>query len=280
MQKYLVINADDFGLTRAVSDGIMEAFDRRNVSDVSMIANSSAFDHAVSLLKARNVSSCGIHLCFIDAERPLASDGATPILDGGRFHGRRGRFLMGYARDVRASLRFLEKELSLQIERLLGAGFQVTHADGHQHLHLVPGVSDLVVKLCARYRIPFVRIPVGDRFSPVCLAMRVFGRRLERLARRKGVRAIKSFGFKEKGGLALGDLGSYCRKMAASSEDIFELITHPGYGDEATFRRYSHWNHEWDRELETLGVLTEDYWREHGIQRVNFAQLTAASAAS
>ena len=79
--------------------------------------------------------------------------------------GRGGAFL----RDFRAfTRRYLlggiaaaevEEELRRQIERLQAAGLPLVHANSHQHLHVLPKIFEIVLRLAEEHRIPFVRIP-------------------------------------------------------------------------------------------------------------------------
>ena len=45
----LVVNADDFGFTRDVNEGIVEAHSRGILTATTLMANGTAFGHAVEL---------------------------------------------------------------------------------------------------------------------------------------------------------------------------------------------------------------------------------------
>ena len=45
--KELILNADDFGLTRGVNEGIIRAYSDGVLTSATLMANGAAFDHAV-----------------------------------------------------------------------------------------------------------------------------------------------------------------------------------------------------------------------------------------
>ena len=95
MKKYLVINADDYGLTRGVVDGIAESLEGGHLSDVSMMANAEAFEYGVERLQSLGVSSCGAHLTIVDKEVPLSPE-CDLLRDGQHFLSDRNRVLARY----------------------------------------------------------------------------------------------------------------------------------------------------------------------------------------
>lgn len=271
-KKYLVVNADDFGLSRAVCDGVVEALDRNNISDLSIISNGVAFEYGVRLLKERHRRSCGVHLCFIDKELPL-SFSPSWMKEGEHFHTRRWEFLLQFAAHYKAALDFLKKELETQIEKVLQAGLAISHVDGHQHLHILPGVSALVVDLCRRYQIPFVRIPEADRQSLSSLGVQLFSNQLRRLADQQHLHYVRTFGFKTSGHLNREGIEHYLATIRRCDETAFELMTHPGFCDEEVRRKYSHWGYSWERELQDLRMVTKGYLQTQGVELVSFDQL-------
>lgn len=271
MTKYLVVNADDFGLSKGISDGILEALQKKWVSDVSMVANGEAFDYAVSLLKREDIASCGVHLCFIDKESPL-TDAPGFLLDHGRFLTNRYKLLFRSLLKRREFLGFLERELRAQIKKVKDSGLQVSHLDGHQHLHIFPGISEIVIKLCVEYDVPFVRLPWADRFSPASSVMNFLSRRMKRLAALHAVDSPVTLGFDTSGHLSRADVTHYLERIDRSSESFFELITHPGFGDSETIRKYSHWGYSWDAEQEALSVLTTACLDSKNITLTNFSE--------
>src|SRR4029077_3491125 len=80
----LIVNADDFGMTDAVNQGIVDEHDRGIVTSASLMATGAAFEHAVALAKTRPNLAVGVHLTLTE-QRPLTGSAAQRLLrDGGR----------------------------------------------------------------------------------------------------------------------------------------------------------------------------------------------------
>lgn len=61
----------------------------------------------------------------------------------------------------------VESEFARQFEVFARAGVRPTHFDGHYHIHIFPGVVEIVARLAAERGIPWVRCPVEE---PIDLA--------------------------------------------------------------------------------------------------------------
>jgi chitin disaccharide deacetylase len=253
--KALVVTADDVGLHPGMTLGALEAHDRGIVTAVSVAANGRAFDHAVDLLKDRPKLDVGIHLTLV-GERPLSPPEKIPSLLG-----RDGALLPGFPAFVRRALlgridlAHVERELRAQIERLLGAGLTVVHANGHQHLHVWPGVFEIVLKLAEEYGIGWVRIPndpAARGLSPRDLQIRILnalGRRARvRLPADGGVRSVdRTIGIVDAGQLTAERL----RRILEDVDGLTELVCHPGVGESALAAAYD-WGYGWEGESAAL----------------------------
>ena len=62
MEKYLIVNADDFGLSKEVNGGIIDSFRNGCVTSASLIVTETAFDDAVEKIKENPSLDIGIHL--------------------------------------------------------------------------------------------------------------------------------------------------------------------------------------------------------------------------
>src|SRR5205807_5023437 len=86
----LVVNADDFGLSPGVTDGILEAHAAGVVSSVSVLVNAPGWEHAVAALRGGSgggpTLGAGLHL-NLTAGEPVS--GGRSLVHGrtGRFHG-------------------------------------------------------------------------------------------------------------------------------------------------------------------------------------------------
>jgi len=66
----IIINADDFGYSKAVNYGIIDSYLDGVVRSTTLMANMDGFDHAVDLAKKHRGLAVGVHLT-ISTGRPL-----------------------------------------------------------------------------------------------------------------------------------------------------------------------------------------------------------------
>ena len=77
MTRQLVVNADDFGFTRGVNEGIVEAHRKGLLTSTTLMANGQAFDQAIELARANPTLDVGCHLVLVGGRSLL--DGARPL---------------------------------------------------------------------------------------------------------------------------------------------------------------------------------------------------------
>ena len=63
--KSLILNADDFGMTRGVNEGIVRAHREGILTSTTLMANGPAFDDAVERLAANPQLGVGCHLVLV-----------------------------------------------------------------------------------------------------------------------------------------------------------------------------------------------------------------------
>jgi len=76
---------------------------------------------------------------------------------------RAGRYLRG-----QVDLAEVRAELDAQIRKVREAGVAIGHLDGHQHVHVLPGIAAIVAELAAAYGIGAVRYP-AERVRAISL---------------------------------------------------------------------------------------------------------------
>lgn len=272
----LIVNADDFGIAEPVNRGIAEAHDRGIVTSASIMATGQSFEHAVALARERPNLGIGVHLVLTE-QRPLAGTHVPTLV------GSDGRFvphavgLAGRQLGARISLRDVKVELDAQIRRVRAAGLAVTHLDGHQHVHVLPGVARVVAELAAAHGIAAVRYP-AERFCPYMLrSLRGFKRLAEQAAvtvccavspLRALQRSDDFVGFYFGGRLDEINLETVLHELPTGH--TIELMCHPGQAD----MRADGWRYAWADEL---AALTSPRIREllaaRGVQLISYRNL-------
>lgn len=256
MSRLLVVTADDVGLHAGMTDGALAAHERGIVTACSVVAAGRDFGRAAELLRGRPSLAVGVHLTLVGA-RPLSPPGDVPSLVGPD-----GAFPSGFAGFVRRYYTGrinpgeVERELGRQIEAVRDAGLSVSHANGHQHLHVLPRVYEVVQRLAAEYGIAFVRTPMDRQPRELPLARRLaIGAlaRYARAARRQGRTHNRprvgdaTIGIAQAGRLTLERIEG----LLPLVDGVTELVCHPGVDDRAIAAEFP-WGYNW--ETETLAL--------------------------
>lgn len=257
----VVLHADDLGMSRAVSDGILQGFEQGLLTSASVLTNGPDAHRALGawqilaqaqqgghlpsktlrrrLDDPRRAFDLGVHLNLTQG-RPLTRDFPSELLDeDGRFPGPLG-FFRRLHRHGRRLRRQIEAELSTQVEVLLDHGLSPTHLNGHQYIEMMPVVSSLIPRLVEQYAIPAVRVPLEHRAWPdswlpglraanalLSLVKRIYARRFAAWVRRRRIPHADVFFGSSHAGLI--DLRLMRRFLALRrSFSLAEVAMHPG----------------------------------------------------
>ena len=160
-----VLHADDLGLTKATNTAILELAQRKQLSSASLMVNGTAVDPAVEAWAQLpdNPKLC-LHICLTEGPA-LAGSAALPNLTTPE-----GLLNRSFAQLLLASCmprswkarRKLEQQLRTEIraqaERFQSlTAFSALAVDGHQHIHLVPIVLDVILELSKDFNIYWIR---------------------------------------------------------------------------------------------------------------------------
>jgi predicted glycoside hydrolase/deacetylase ChbG (UPF0249 family) len=135
--KRLIVNADDIGMSRGITEGILRAHREGVVTSTSLMVNQPDSEYAAKQLEVRPDLGVGVHLNICEGV-PILPPQQVPSLvaSDGNFYPRAQMIkrLMHW----QTSAAELETEFRAQIQWMKGRGLFITHADSHQHLHLYP----------------------------------------------------------------------------------------------------------------------------------------------
>ena len=278
--KQLIINADDFGLHEAINMGIIDGHRKGCITSTTLIAGGAAFTHAVELAKQCPNLSVGVHLTLVGT-KPVARGDVRSLICG-------RKFFPGYYQFVRAYLlgkidkKHIEYELGCQMQKIAGSGLKISHIDSHQHLHVLPGLAEVIATLAADFKVDKIRIPQELLFSfkagsnrpdrilaRSLLALCAFSAR--RNFRQRGLRSPEHFfGMLAGGTMGFRELHAI---ISALPEGTSEIMVHPGIAD-ARLRRAYPWDYQWEEELRAL--KNEEILKliaGQGIRLINYRQL-------
>ncbi len=271
----LVVNADDFGFTRDVNAGIMEAHRNGILTATTLMATGGAtpdaFDDAVRLARETPSLDIGCHLVLVGAPGfPLTVPQLVRAVALGRIR--------------------IYQELVQQVRRIVDAGLSPTHLDTHKHTHLLPPVLEAVARISEEFRIPWVRRPFDFPMQPGGVGgaggaekrargwtnrlMRLMNGRFRTQLGRHHCRSTDWFaGFKLTGRYGSEDLINVIRALPEGST---EFMCHPGHcGDDLRSAR----TRLKDSREEELRALTAPEVRaaldETGVTLVSYRDLSA-----
>jgi predicted glycoside hydrolase/deacetylase ChbG (UPF0249 family) len=127
--RVLIINADDYGASEGINEGIVEAHARGIVTSTSLMVTGAAAEHAVRLAREHPALGIGLHW-DLDAEGP---EPIVELSDSGA----------------------VRSELARQLEAFHElTGRPPSHVDSHHHIHREPVVGVVARELVAPLGVP------------------------------------------------------------------------------------------------------------------------------
>jgi hopanoid biosynthesis associated protein HpnK len=289
----LIVNADDFGLTAGVNNGILDAHDRGILTSASLFANAPATTDAIRRAHFRPSLGVGVHLTLVDGAPTLPPIRVPSLVeDDGRFRSSWKPFIVACLRG-HVVLDEVEKELTAQIDRIRADGVRLTHLDTHKHIHGFPPIFTIVARLAHRFRIPAVRVPY-ERWSRVWgdgdqrhtarqqrlanAVMLPWAMRDYRAAAALKVQTPRFVGRAHTGVMSAESLEASLRRLGPG---VTELMVHPGYVDAALRQTPTRLLSSRDEEVALLSAATiRDVINDEGIQLIRHGHTPSGSSAT
>ncbi|HEY6944016.1 MAG TPA: ChbG/HpnK family deacetylase [Candidatus Acidoferrum sp.] len=288
----LIVNADDLGWTDGVNRAILEAFRHGIVTSTSLLANGTAFLEAVKEAKSAPGLGVGVHLNLSDGS-PVADPESVMSLLNDEAHFADGPKSLLLKRARRGLLLDeVEEEWDAQIQKVCDAGIRPTHLDGHKHVHMLPGLFEIALRLAKRHGIEAIRVSLEESSLRAALAsgekhrarvvmkqgmqargLKLLARGAREQAARAGIATADYFcGIAQTGELTREGIE---RLLKVLPEGTTELMCHPGYSDEALQKTATRLQASRQKELE---ILTDTGIRNlvasRGIRLIDYAFVT------
>jgi predicted glycoside hydrolase/deacetylase ChbG (UPF0249 family) len=137
MTRWLIVNADDFGLSAGINQGIRRAHEKGIVTSASLMVRGPAAIEAAQYARAHGELSVGLHVdlgewsCFTGEWRQVYE--VVPVTDAD-----------AVAEEVERQLRVFRELM----------GRDPTHLDSHQHVHRDEPVRSIVLREASRLGAP------------------------------------------------------------------------------------------------------------------------------
>lgn len=252
MQKQVIFNADDFGLTRGVNRGILKAYSQGVVRSTSLMVNlPDAEDYAKTLKEQANLNT-GLHVNLTYGKPVLDAEQVPSLVDDSGIFWRRPASLMEFA-----DFGEIEKEIRAQMELVLKMGMKLTHLDSHHHLHqFAPPVTGLLIELAKRHK----------------LAIRSVDDNIREAANAEGIPTTDHFAgdFYGEKNITIEKLEKIITSIPAGTT---EIMCHPGF-DDGKLENVSSYTHEREKEVDVLtsnGVL--QLLQKYQVKLIGFGEL-------
>jgi predicted glycoside hydrolase/deacetylase ChbG (UPF0249 family) len=136
-KRYLIVNADDFGLSRGVNRGIVKAYEIGIVTSASLMVRPSSASEAAAYGRKNPGLCLGLHV------------------DLGEWAYRNGQWVPLYEVVPIKDHQAVKDEAYRQLDvfrRMLGQ--DPTHIDSHQHVHLRESVGSILFKIAMEIGVP------------------------------------------------------------------------------------------------------------------------------
>jgi predicted glycoside hydrolase/deacetylase ChbG (UPF0249 family) len=227
MQKKLIVNADDLGLSEKTNEGIIQAHLNGIVTSATLMMTMPSVGHAIDAIRGMKLD-VGLHV-DISWGKPV-----SPVLDiptladsSGSFFGK--KHLLKRLALNRINPSELETEIRRQVKAFQNTELPLFHIDVHQHFHGFPAVMKAVATVAVSENIPFVRyvnefslsrLTNGFIYFMFLLSKRYFPRQIGRADHFLGLSLTDRL-----------DEVSLCRELVNVRSGLTELMCHPGYDD-------------------------------------------------
>jgi hopanoid biosynthesis associated protein HpnK len=234
--RYLVINADDFGLSSEVNEGILMAHKQGYLTSASLMANGPMLQDAVDRSYSVPSLGIGVHLNLVRG-RPISQ---AQVVD--RLVDRRGLFPGTVGGTMRrlmlapVAVDQAECECLAQIEYIKQIGICPTHVDSEKHVHMYPPLFKRVARVARAQGIRWIRIVRENRIPwhtkprlrqmGKATVLGVLARRCQKTAAAVGLLSSDGFYGVVHAGRMVKDV--YIDIFNSMQSGVTEIICHPG----------------------------------------------------
>jgi predicted glycoside hydrolase/deacetylase ChbG (UPF0249 family) len=241
-----------------------------------------AFMEAVELAAKHPQLGIGVHLMLVGGQAvSKPEDIPTLVNDRGCLPADYPSFLKRYF-GGKVNKLDIRRELTAQVEKVVQTGLQITHLDSHQHMHVVPGIIDIVLDIAGQFAVPAIRIPREPLFFtggyplhfPRFIARGALTMLSEIAAHKARLRGFYTsdhfFGMLAGGNMQLNYLLAIIKQLPSG---VSEIMIHPGINDLLLQKTYL-WGYHWKNELQAvMSAETRNCLQNEKISLISFREL-------
>lgn len=239
----LIINADDFGLSKSISDGIILGMREGYITSTSIMANMTWAEYAIKKALEYNIDCIGLHINLTVGKPILKNDNL--INNNGYFYYNKEQI-----KNPKLTYQDAYNEIMAQVNVISNYSdgkLKIDHLDTHHHLMNNPNIKQAIVDISQKLNLP--------------------------IRKYDNIQNIKCPDFLYKdftiNNVSIDSIKQMIEKYK-NDNVVVELMTHPGLIDEYTKTVTSYLNREKEllvlKESKELGLFEE-------IDLVSFQQL-------
>ncbi len=220
-----IINGDDFGKTQDINEAVRECFERRFITNTTLMVNMPWADDAVEMAKEYGFfEAVGLHL-NLTSGYPLTKR----IRKEPRFCRKDGSFNAFFQTHTLTRLAIssreaqaVREEAEAQIRKYFSYGLPEKHLDSHHHVHTDRSVIGVLMPLMLKYGFRSVRL-TRNLYLKMNPLKRVYKAAFNRKLRGSGLFTTDYFG-------SFKDLSAMEGKLKTGA--LIEVMVHPMYDSE------------------------------------------------
>lgn len=258
-KKYqLLVNADDFGRHALINRAVAEGVERGILRSATLMPGGKAFDGAVETALTHPELGVGVHFTLVNGFPVLPPEEIPSLVtEKGVFYDDYIHFVKRFLAG-RIRMEEVRRELAAQAEKMAKTGLSLTHVDGHQHMHVLPGIFDAALDAAESVHIDAVRIPKAPLFEASSgslgqlvgrLGLFTLAEAAERRAKIRGFRTPDHFA-----GIVAGEAvheGHFRHIIETLKPGVTEVMMHPG-ADTAVLKKVCQWEHDFEAERDAI----------------------------
>ena len=157
----IFLHADDYGLTRGISDSLDKLIEKEKLNSISIIVNGYD-EYDLKLNKDVRIAS---HINIFE-NKPISNENfLKDILDNnGRFRESFTFYLFSYylgstlkRKKIRNQIRIEVESQLIKLIKSLKGDQSINSIDSHNHIHMIPYIFNIFIEVCLKYDIKNIR---------------------------------------------------------------------------------------------------------------------------
>lgn len=227
--KSFCIAADDWGFSPAVNRGILELCELGVIRKVSLMATEPFLKNQLNELVRLKDVSLGLHFNLTYSENSHREK-LFKFSSPGDFL----KFWVFSSSKTKQKLKeWVRAEAESQLSLLQAANVPLRHFDGHHHIHIVPGLFDVISDILKKYQIQEVRVPYDPQlWLSSKMPINFFSKNLAASKNLKDFQANSRFRYPS---ASIFESSQKLGKYLLASKGA-EVLTHPASEDD--FQKY------------------------------------------